>query len=204
MQPDTGPDRSRANTFLLACGIIGSVIFGIINFSFATVTPDYLIIRQPIGDLELLPNGWIQSADFILLGLFTWAFAIGLRRELRGTITAQILPVLHELTAFGLLLTGVFIHNPMHIISSVVVFVSMIASVFVFAVVFKANPQWKGWSIYSIITAVLMMIFACLFAHARITGGLYAGLFERMVMIVRGIWLVIFTIRVTAGIRLTH
>jgi len=194
-------ERPPFNTFLLCCAIIGSALFGLINFSFSAFHPDYIIVRQPIGDLELLPNGWIQSVDFIIFGFFMWAFAAGLRRELGEGGSSKMLPLMHELTALGLIIAGVFVHNPMHSIASVVIFTSMIVSFFLFAQRFRGDTRWKGWATFSLITGIVVAILIIMFGYSINNNGAYAGLLERMAMSARAIWLIIFTIRVAAGVR---
>ncbi|HZX57981.1 MAG TPA: DUF998 domain-containing protein, partial [Mucilaginibacter sp.] len=106
--------RMPAHIWLMCLGASGSILFNIVYFAFGAVTPNYDELRQPIGNLELASHGWIQSANFIALGIFVALFAIGLRKELAGGFGATMLPLLHFLTAFGLILMGVFIHEPAH------------------------------------------------------------------------------------------
>ena len=200
---NSNEQRPRVHTFLLCCGIIGAMLFGIINFSFSVVNPDYVIVRQPIGDLELLPHGWIQSVDFILFGLFSWAFAIGLRKELNGGFGSSLIPLTQELVALGLILAGIFARDPMHVIASILMFTFMTSSCFLFAWRFKDDPRWKGWTLYSIVTGLLMIVFLILFAYARTHHG-HAGLFERFTMITRGAWLFLFAVRAVGGARLNQ
>jgi hypothetical protein len=47
------------------------------------------------------------------------------------------------------------------------------------------------------------MILVIMFGYSINNNGDYAGLLERMAMFARAIWLIIFTIRVAAGVRLT-
>lgn len=198
---NSNEQRPRLHTFLLCCGIIGAMLFGIINFSFSVVNADYIIVRQPIGDLELLAHGWIQSVDFILFGLFSWAFAIGLRKELNGGFGSALIPLTQELIALGLILCGIFARDPMHVIASIVMFTFMTWSCFLFAWRFKDDPRWKGWTAYSTFTGLLMIVFLALFAYARAHHG-HAGLFERFAMITRGAWLFFFALKAAVGTRL--
>lgn len=204
MQPiNSDEQRPSVDTFLLSCGVIGAIAFGLINFSLSAVNMDYIIGRQPIGDLELLPDGWIQSFDFILFGLFSWAFAIGLRKELNTGFGSTLIPLTQELVALGLILAGIFARDPMHKIGSIVMFTFMTTSCFIFAWRFKGDPRWKGWYAYSLFTGLLMIVFLSLFVHARANHG-YAGLFERFAMITRGIWLFCFAVKTAGGARLAQ
>src|SRR3569833_516513 len=181
-QSITNETHSRINSFLLYCGIIGAILFGLINFAFAAVNTDYIIGRQPIGDLELLKHGWIQSADFILFGLFTWAFAIGLHREITSGFGSSLIPLSQEAAALGLIIAGVFTHDPIHEVSGIVIFTSMTAGFFLFAYRFRQDVQWRGLVGYTLISGILMIVFLVLFAYARTGHGNYAGLYERAAM----------------------
>jgi hypothetical protein len=56
-------------------------------------------------------------------------------------------------------MSGLFIHNPVHTIGSMISFISIVVGYFVFAKRFSRDPRWKGWATYSIASGILMMIF---------------------------------------------
>ena len=195
--------RTFMHTLLLCCGIIGSILFSVTYFTFGAITPDYDMMRQAISDLELIKHGWIQNANFIVFGLFICAFAAGLRKELVSGYGITWLPLMQVFMALGLILSGIFIYQPIHTPASVLSFVSLIISFFLFTRRFAGDPRWKGWAAYSIISAVLAMFFLAMFGYAKSNNGAYAGVFERLVVVTRAIWSVIFTIRLLDGKRLT-
>lgn len=195
-------DRSRFHTFLLCCGIIGAALFSIVNFTFAAVSPNYDIARQSVGDLELASYGWVQSANFVMVGLFISAFAWGLRIELvsgRGAIT---LP----LVTFGLgiimMLLGIFVHDPIHSLLALILFALIITSFCVFITRFAADSRWKGWPVYTAVSALVMIVLLIFYTWARTHHNAYAGLFERGILLTRVIWTLFFTVRLIAGTRL--
>ena len=194
--------RTAAHNILLSCGITGSVIFTLLYIIEAYLTPGYNSLNQAISDLELVDNGWMQSANFIMMGIFVSLFAVGLRKELVSGTAAFSLPFFQGLVALGLILSGIFIHDPLHTYSSMISFISLVISFFLFAKRFKGDPRWRGWAIYSIASGILMMIFLALFGLSKGNGG-PAGLFERLVVAVRSIWSLIFTVRLLRGTRLT-
>jgi len=201
---DATAPRTFMHTLLLCCGIIGSILFSVTYFTFGAIIPDYDMMRQAISDLELIKHGWIQSVNFIVFGLFICAFAAGLRKELVSGYGITWLPLMQVFTALGLILSGIFIHEPIHTPASVIFFVSLIISFFLFARRFAGDPRWKGWAVYSIISAVLAMFFLAMFGYSKSHNGAYAGVFERLVVVTRAAWSVIFTIRLLDGKRLTQ
>jgi hypothetical membrane protein len=207
-QPDTTANESVPRTFwhttLLCCGIIGSLLFNVIYFSFGAITPYYDMMRQPIGDLQLIRHGWIQSANCIVVGLFICAFAVGLRKELASGFGSISIPLLHILTAFGLILTGIFIHPPVHALVSIFTLASLVISFLLFARRFAGDARWKGWATYSIVTIVLMLVLLFAFLNAQSRNGPYAGVFERLIVVVRLVWSILFILKLLSGRRLAR
>ena len=195
-------ERSRFHTFLLCCGITGSALFSIVNFTFAAISPNYDIARQSVGDLELASHGWVQSTNFVMVGLFMSAFAWGLRKELVNGPGAVLLPLLQSILGLILISLGVFTHDPVHTSLSLVLFVTILASFLIFIKRFSVDAGWKEWPAYTIITSILMTALLVLYVWSRIHHGAYTGLFERGVLLARVIWTLFFTVKLVAGVRL--
>jgi hypothetical protein len=79
--------RSRVRSVkarpLLACGLVAGPLFTVAWIIEGVMRPTYNPLRHPISALALGDLGWTQIANFIVTGLLTLAFAIGLRRALR-------------------------------------------------------------------------------------------------------------------------
>ena len=192
-----------AHIWLMCWGAGGSILFNIVYFAFGAVTPNYDEMRQPIGNLELASHGWIQSANFIVLGLFVALFAVGLRKELAGGFGATVLPLSHFLSAFGLILMGIFIHEPAHTYVSLFSFFLILFSFLLFARRFSGDPRWEEWTAFTNICAILMLILMVIFWYADDNEGAYAGVFERMLEITRLVWSIVFMLKLLDGRRLT-
>ncbi|HVS92434.1 MAG TPA: DUF998 domain-containing protein [Mucilaginibacter sp.] len=191
--------RPLWHNFLLCCGIIGSVLFSIAAFSYGAVSPNYDMMRQPMGELELLRYGWVQSVNFVVFGLFIFAFAFGLYRELKDGYGALLLPVLQGFVALGLVLSGIFIHEPFHTQASMLAIISLVISFFVFAVRFAGDPRWRGWAAYSIASALVVTVLLAIFGYLKAHNGAYAGVLQRAAIFTRSLWLLIFTVRLMGG-----
>jgi hypothetical membrane protein len=188
--------------FLLCCSLIGSILFNITYFAFGAIAPGYDMMRQPIGDLELIDHGWIQSVNFIVFGLSICAFAAGLRKELVRGFGTTLIPCFQVFTALGVILTGIFIHEPIHTTTSIIAFVSMLISLLLLVRRFAGDPRWKGWATYTILTFVLMMLLLALFGYAKSRDKAYAGVIERLIVVTRLVWSIIFITRLLDGRRL--
>jgi hypothetical membrane protein len=195
-------DRTYGQSFLLSCGLMGSIFFTIFYFVEAGISPGYSSMQQAISDLEWVKYGWMQSANFIMLGFFIILFAFGLRKELQKGYGSVALPSLQISVAVGLILSGIFIREPLHTPASMVSFISLVISFFVFSKRFGNDPRWKGWAVYSISCGIGMMILLYLFGYAKSHNG-PAGLFERLVVAIRSIWSLLFTLRILRGVRMS-
>src|SRR5581483_3301894 len=70
---------------LLACGAIGPLLFIVVFLIEGVTRADYNPLRYPVSSLSIGDLGWIQAANFLMVGLLLCAFAIGLRRVLSGS-----------------------------------------------------------------------------------------------------------------------
>jgi hypothetical protein len=68
--------------------------------------------QQAISTLSLGPGGWIQRADFVLLGVMTVGVAVVWRRILAGGVCATWYPVMRGIEGFSLVMIGFFSTDP--------------------------------------------------------------------------------------------
>ena len=62
---------------------------------------------------------------------------------------------------------------------------------------FARDLHWWGWAVYSVISAILTLVFMALFGMAQHSG--YAGLFERLATNAETVWGVLLLARLWAG-----
>ncbi len=172
---------------------------------------DYDPLRHPVSSLALGDSGWTQVANFVVAGLLTLAFAIGLRLALRPLGGSTWGPLLVGVWAIGLLGAGVFVtdpvsgyppgtpdrlsgyswHGALHDLFSLPAFVALGAACFVFGRRFAMQGE-RGWAIYSAITGLVFAVAFVLagvgFGQAEGLVGL-AGLFQRIAVIAGFGWL---------------
>lgn len=187
---------------LLACGLIGPLIFLVIYFIFGIISPDFDMLRQPIGRLELLNYGWIQSFNFVIFGVFTCLFAFGLRIELQSGFAVNLLPLFHVVAGFGTILLGLYIHEPIHGYVSIILAFSLISGFLLFACRFVNDIRWKNWALPSLLCAVFILVLSMLYWYASWYSSPYAAIFEHVIVVVRLIWLTAFILKLLGGQRL--
>jgi hypothetical membrane protein len=194
--------QSLTQRLLLTCGVVGPVLFIVAYLIEGIIHPGYDLLRQTISELEILTNGWMQVANFIVFGLLIVGFAVGLRSVLVRGKGAIWVPLLEGLVALGLVGDGLFVRDPLHTLFDIMTFVSAMLVSFTFAWRVAGDSRWRGWAIYSIATGILLVVFLILFGVAMAHDG-PAGLFERLATLVRSIWTVLLAARLLSGARLS-
>ena len=202
---------------LLFCGLIAGPLFMITllieDFTKANFNP----LRHPGSSLALGPFGWVQDVNFIVTGLLTLTFAVGLWRALRSPKGSSWGPFLVGCWAIGLIGAGIFptdpilgfppgtpdsvlhpsLHGILHDLFSVPAFLCMvIACCFVFRHWFAQRKEW-AWSIYCVINGVVLAVsFALAGAGFRLVPGLVnlGGFFERIAALVIWSWLFVIAL----------
>ncbi len=196
-----GPEaRSRTTTWLLFTGF-GAIPFIATYVILGSLTPGYFFQRDTISALELTPFGIAQQVNFFVFGVLLCVFALGLRREMQRGFGDVLIPFFQFLGGLGVIGDSIFIHDGPHMACDLVAFNSALCVLFLFAWRFRRDPRWRGWSGYSILTALGMMALLFGFGMANHLGG-PAGLLEKLATAVRSIWSVLLVARLLAGARL--
>jgi hypothetical protein len=96
---------------LLAMGAAGPVLFLVVSTLLGFLDPDFDVMTEPVCALAWGPLGWVQTANFYVLGAATVAFALGLYRDLegRGRMGAAILL---SVSGLALIVAGIFKGTP--------------------------------------------------------------------------------------------
>ena len=202
---------------LLACGVIAGPLFVVAFLVEGATRAHYDPLRHPVSSLAFGDSGWTQRANFLVTGLLTLAFAIGLRRALRPLGGSTWGPRLVGACAIGLLGAGIFVADPMngyppgtpgerliysthgilHDLFSALFFLGLPVTCFVFSRWFAARGK-RGWAAYSAVTGVVLVgAFILSSAGFGQTEGLVdvAGLFQRVTLIVGFGWLTLLAVR---------
>jgi hypothetical protein len=166
--------HTKLTNTLLVCGMIAGPFYIVVGLIQALTRPGFDLLRH---DLSLLANGslgWIQMTNLVLSGLLVLAFALGMRRVLRGSRGKTWGPLLVSVYGFGLIGAGFFTADPafgfppgtpadahtiswhglLHFITAAIGFLALIAACMVIAHRFAAQGL-KGWTIYSVGSGLL-------------------------------------------------
>jgi hypothetical protein len=202
---------------LLVCGAIAGPVFTVAWIVEGATRADYDPARHPISSLSIGDLGWTQTASFMVTGLLTLVFALGLRRSLSSDGGGSTWgPRLIGLIGIGLLGAGIFVTDPMngyplgtpnlplhfsvpgrlHRLFSAFVFLGLPGACFVFRRLFTRRGV-RSWANYSAITgyAFVVMFVVTSVGFAQVEGWVnHAGLFQRITLTIGWAWITLIAV----------
>ena len=201
--PQTVVGRLNVYGILALFGIIGPLVLVITSVTAAFSNPGYDPIRESISSLSLTPMGWLQTIGFLVLGLLTEGFTVGLFFSIRRARGFALGMAVLVFAGFGLLLLGAFRTDPVgtshtiggiiHSVAAAIVFWFFPAACLLIAPSLRSDPYWKGLYVYSIVTGVfillLLITLLCLPFHLN-----WFGLYERILVASMIIWVEVMAI----------
>jgi hypothetical membrane protein len=226
LEKNQAMDYSLTTRLLIAGGAVGPLLFIIALFIEGATRPGYSAWHHYGSNLSLGPGGWVQIANFLICGLLTLCFAIGLRQVLRTGRGSVWGPILLGVFGLALITAGLFVtdpslgyppgthssgpqtlHGTIHGVAGLIAFSSVAIASFVMARRFAGDPNWKGWALYSIVTGILVVVFFIVSTtvSALDENGILpnspTGLFQRMAIIVGWGWIALMAIRLLSRMR---
>lgn len=188
-------DRSsapRTSPRSLLAGLVAGPIFVVVAVAQMLTREGFDLARHPMSLLSVGDLGWVQIANFVLGGVLAVAFAVGLRRALRGRGRAATWgPLLIGVYGVGLIAGGLFVPDPalgfppgapdgipsqlswhalLHAVAPPLAFLALVVACLVFARRFAGEGS-RGWAAYSVGTAVVAFVLAA----PATSVGLFAG-----------------------------
>lgn len=165
--------------------------------------PDYNPIVESISALGLKPLGWVQSISFLMVGLLTELFALGLYFSVKRRVGFRTAIALLVFFGFGLLLIGAFrthpsagsytVENIIHYLTARAIFALFPIACFLMAISLRADPGWKALFGYTMVTGVIAAILVILWISFQFQINWF-GLYERILVANAVVWLEVMAI----------
>jgi hypothetical membrane protein len=191
--------KQNKQRFFALCGIIAPILFTILVIVESLLRPGYSQIFNDVSDLGIGPYAIIQNINFIIFGLLSIGFAIGLGSNLpylAGKITKWLVIV------FGLciILAGVTLwsvgHNIVYakdvishgLVSAIAFLVIIVAQFLAWMALRKSdNAIWRHYRIYSLISGILSILTLVFLSYTQFSS--FHGASERLFIAVWMIWI---------------
>jgi len=156
---------------LLACGVAAGPLFTSVSLAQVLTREGFDLGRHPLSLLSLGDAGWVQIANFVVTGMLSVAFAVGLRQSPMPGWAGRWGPRLYGGFGLGLILGGVFVtepsdgfppgvpdgsaswHSLVHDVAAGVAIDLALVSCLLLARRFRRAHE-TGWAAYSLLTGV--------------------------------------------------
>lgn len=162
-------NRRPGPAWLAVAGIVGPILFTvafIVQGLFRL--QEYSPISETVSALEAGPNGWIQQVNFVVFGILTLAFAVGLHRGTRPSQAGIAGPTILALSAVGLVLAAVFplaedasgaTFDPAgHMVAGLTYFLSSAVGLVVLSRRLARDPAWWSVSNYALVAGLAALL----------------------------------------------
>lgn len=110
--PVVNASAARLTGALLVCGVVAGPLFVTVIAVQVWTREGFDPSRHPLSALSLGDRGWIQIADFVIAGLLSVTFAVGLRRRWHPGPAGTAGPLLVGIYGASLVVAGVFVGDP--------------------------------------------------------------------------------------------
>jgi hypothetical membrane protein len=190
--------RIRWLTLTGWAGIAGPVLFTLAFVAQELARMDeYSPLAEQVSALEAGPNGWIQQVNFVVFGILTMVFAIGLHLSLRPVRLGVIGPALFFVTGIAAIMAGVFplredaagvTYDPGgHMPAGMTFFLGSTLALIVISFRVARDARWRSLRIFIIAVAVAMVVGNVLMVRLVIPDGAplhdWAGLGQRILVV---------------------
>lgn len=214
-------DDSLVTRLLITGGAVGSLLFVIVLLIEGATRPGYSAWHNFGSSLSLSDQGWMQIANFLVCGLLVLGFAVGLRRVFQTGKGSVWGPIMLGVFGASLIVAGLFVtdpslgyppgtissgpqtlHGTIHGLAGLIAFTSLPIASFVIARRFAGDPDWKGWTLYSVVSGVIVLVFfiasttVSTMDQNGVLPGSPTGLFQRVAIIVGWSWIALLAINI--------
>lgn len=187
--------------FLALGGVIGPILFTVTTLICAGLRPGYSHIHHFISELGATgtPDAALMNwFGFIPSGILISSFGLSLTLLLPKKILARAGSVLVMLFGLGMTIVGFFscdegcprdgsLENNIHDQISGPVFLCAIIGILLLGIAFRRLPYWKKLWLYSIISAILSIVFLILLINS-LEAYKNTGLWQRLLLFTIFLW----------------
>jgi hypothetical membrane protein len=181
---------------LAFAGIIGPVIFTATVILQSLRHSAYSDVALPISALAAFPSGWIQNVNFVVLGVFMAACAIGLHKGIRTNQTPFFGPALLIVSALGLIVAGAFPWRREgvgftvpagHVAAAFMAFLGASGGLFTLSRRMRIDPRWSDLAAFTATSGLaIAAVFLTIGVFARSDNAplhSWAGLLQRVAVL---------------------
>ncbi|MDD1720980.1 MAG: DUF998 domain-containing protein [Euryarchaeota archaeon] len=187
--------RTRAHNkqrLFAFCGIVAPILFTLVVVGASLLRPGYSQTHNFISDLGVGPYAMIQNANFVVFGLLSIGFALGLRGGLPAPHGRALKAGIGLVILFGvaMMFAGIFPEDYLsggpHTQASSIAFLSIIAAQLLIWQGLRSEDTavWGSYRTYSLISGLLSLILVWFSSSTD-----YPGAAQRIFLAVPWLWI---------------
>jgi hypothetical membrane protein len=199
---------------LLLAGAVGPLLFIVVLLVEGATRPHYNAWHHAMSTLALGDLGWMQVANFIVLGVLLLGYAFGLRQVLHPGRGSTWVPIMMGVSGLCLIGAGVSVTDPgglgyppgesnastlhggLHLLFSNFAILAILVACVILALRFAQTPGWRGWAVYSVVTVILMIVFVIATSVAGTSDpNSPFGLYQRLTTFAGWAWIALVALR---------
>lgn len=209
-----GTDVSRPVALRAAAwaGIVGPVLFAATFVALEVIRrSEYDRVAETVSALEAGPHGWVQQVNFVLLGLLTIAFAVGLHGAIAPTRFGVAGPLLLGVSGLASILAAVIpvredaagatYAPPGHVVGGTIFFATSALALIALSLPLRKDVRWTGLAAYAAVAGGIAVLGFFVMGALVIPDDAplhdYAGLGQRLLVL-----LVVFPCRIALAARM--
>ena len=192
-------------------GIAAPVLFTVTFLAQEMVRHDFDPLRLPVSALEAGPHGWVQQISFVVFGVLTIVFAVGLHRGLRTTRRGIAGPILFGVSGVAALAAGAFplelddaghVYDPGgHSVAGFAFFLTSALALVVLSRRVAADPAWSRLAAWTLGAGIACLVGFVVMGSLVVPDDAplhdWVGLGQRVIIL-----LALFPARIALSIRL--
>jgi hypothetical protein len=194
-------------------GIIGPALFVAVFTIEGWLRPGYNPLSTYVSALSLGSRGWIQIANFVILGLLLLMFTLGVASEFPAGKASRGGPILLAIISILFIVSGplvmdptgtpldqITVHGTLHGLAGGIVFTLMPITCFVFLRRFREDPNWRSLQWWTLVLGIIIAAAVVLLTVASKSPGLqnlftnWLGLIQRTIIIPWMFWVFVFAL----------
>ena len=179
-------------------GIAGPVLFTLAFVGQELARMDeYSPLAEQVSALEAGPNGWIQQLNFVVFGILTMVFAVGLHHGMRPMRLGVLGPALFLVTGIAAIMAGAFplredaagvTYDPGgHMPAGMTFFLGSTLAIIVVSFRVARDPSWRSLRTFMVVVAVALVVGNVLMVRLVIPDDAalheWAGLGQRILVV---------------------
>lgn len=208
----TSISRPITRSTAARAGIVGPVLFTATFVALELVRgSSYDRVSETVSALEAGPHGWVQQANFVVFGLLTIAFAVGLHGAVAPSRRGLAGPLLVGISGVGALLAAAFpveegtagqtVSPVGHTVAGTMFFATSAIGLIVLSRRLAKDPRWSGLAGYAAAAGTVAIIGFFVMGALVMPDDAplhdYAGLGQRILIL-----LVVFPCRIVLAARM--